>query len=518
MQLSFRTLNYYSPKRLYGVFAFLLTLFILIKRRKSLYGFKPLSPVALKNQIVILGTSFVKLAQVLATRSDFFDAPYLEQLKELHDRLPPMSKVEFEKVYERASLKQSFSSFDEKPIASASIGQVHLAYLHSGEKVAVKLRRFAIKDQVLADIRIISWFERLFRPLFSQQTKNSIEAVVSEFAKMIRKEVSLTQELRNLQEFSEVYKESGISFPKPYPQLSSDDALVMSFEEGFRFDDKEQIQKLGVNFRQIIAKLVDFYTTQMLINGYFHADPHPGNLLVSQEGELILLDFGMLKRIPNETRVAMIRLIKAANEQDYEAYIQANKKLGTIAFDAPTAELAEFTQRMFAIFADDNLDSESMQKLAFEVLESTRDLPFKLPSDAIYVLRTSAIVEGLGTTYIENFNGVKDILPILQKNIPKALGGQETLFETFKEELKALPFTLKDLQTTLQKVSANELEVSLSKEQVQSIKEELARESRKVHLGYALMALGIFLLIISREYQNISIGIFTVGLLRLVIR
>ena len=518
MQLSFKTLSYYSPKRLYGVFAFLLTLFILIKRRKSLYGFKPLSPVALKNQIVVLGTSFVKLAQVLATRSDFFDAPYLEQLKELHDRLPPMPKEEFKKVYERSSLQQSFSSFDEEPIASASIGQVHIAYLPSGEKVAVKLRRFAIKEQVLADIRIISWFERIFRPLFSQQTKNSIEAVVSEFAKMIRKEVSLTQELRNLQEFSEVYKESGISFPKPYPQLCSDDALVMSFEDGFRFDDKEKLQTLGIDFREIIAKLVDFYTTQMLINGYFHADPHPGNLLVSQEGELILLDFGMLKRIPNETRVAMIRLIKAANEQDYEAYIQANKKLGTIAYDAPTAELAEFTQRMFSIFADDNLDSESMQKLAFEVLESTRDLPFKLPSDAIYVLRTSAIVEGLGTTYIENFNGVKDILPILQKNIPKALGAKETLFETLKEELKALPFTLKDLQTTLQKVSANELEVSLSKEQIQNIKEELTRESKKLHLGYASMGLGIFLLIISREYESIAVAIFTFGLLRLIIR
>lgn len=461
----------------------------------------------------MLGTSFVKLAQVLATRSDFFDAPYLEQLKELHDRLPPMSKDKFEGVYAKAFTQKSFASFSDEPIASASIGQVHIAYLHTGEKVAVKLRRLDIKEQVLADIRIISWFERLFRPLFSQQTKNSIEAVVSEFAKMIRKEVSLTQELRNLQEFSEVYKESGIRFPKPYSELSCDDALVMSFEEGFRFDDKVQLQALGIDFREVIAKLVDFYTTQMLINGYFHADPHPGNLLVSQEGELILLDFGMLKRIPNETRVAMIRLIKAANEQDYEAYIQANKKLGTIAYNAPTAELAEFTQRMFGIFADDNLDSESMQKLAFEVLESTRDLPFKLPSDAIYVLRTSAIIEGLGTTYIENFNGVKDILPILQKNIPKALGAKETLFETLKEELQALPFTLKDLQTTLQKVSANELEVSLAKEQLENIKEELERKSKRTRLGYAAMGSGLFLLLLSHEYHNFSIVVFIFGLI-----
>ncbi|WP_294963520.1 hypothetical protein [Sulfurimonas sp.] len=126
-------------------------------------------------------------------------------------------------------------------------------------------------------------------------------------------------------------------------------------------------------------------------------------------GELILLDFGMVKSVPNNSRVAIIELIKAANEQDYEGYIAANKKLGTIAYEAPTAELAEFTSKMFEIFSNDNLDSESMQQLAFDVLESTKNLPFKLPSDAIYILRVSAIIEGLGTTYIENFNGVKDI-------------------------------------------------------------------------------------------------------------
>ncbi len=250
---------------------------------------------------------------------------------------------------------------------------------------------------------------------------------------------------------------------------------MMSFHEGegWRFDDKENILKNNIDFHGIISRLVDFYTTQMLINGYFHADPHPGNLLVSKEGELILLDFGMVKSVPNATRVAIIELIKAANEQDYERYIAANKKLGTIAYEAPTAELAEFTQKMFAIFSNDNLDSESMQQLAFDVLESTRDLPFKLPSDAIYILRVSAIIEGLGTTYIENFNGIKDILPILQKNIPKALGAKESILETLIDEAKELPFLLKDAKSALKKVASNELQVELSMEQLSYIKKEL---------------------------------------------
>ncbi len=481
-------------------------------------GLKPLGPTALKETITSLGASFIKLAQVLATRSDFFDKEYLDELKELHDQLPAMSKKEFEIVYEKAFDEDSFASFDTLPIACASIGQVHVAHTHAGEKVAVKLRRNSIEAQVKADIKIISFFNAFFRPLFSHYTKNSIEAVVGEFSKMILQEVSLTHELANLVKFSSVYKESGIRFPKPFVEYCSDDAIVMSFEEGFRFDDKESILKHKIDFHAIISRLVDFYTTQMLINGYFHADPHPGNLLVSKEGELILLDFGMVKTVPNNSRVAIIELIKSANEQDYESYIAANKKLGTIAYEAPTAELAEFTAKMFEIFSNDNLDSESMQQLAFDVLESTRELPFKLPSDAIYILRVSAIIEGLGTTYIENFNGIKDILPILQKNIPKALGAKESIVETLIDEIKDIPFIAKEFKSALKKISANELQVELSNDQLGWIKKELKEDVKFYLTSFSMMFGALFILLYDKEFKAVALGLFLFAIARIFYR
>ena len=489
---------------------------MLIKKRESFLGFKPLSPTNLKKVVISLGASFIKLAQVLATRSDFFDKEYLEELKELHDSLPAMAKDEYEMVYNRAFDADSFKSFDSTPIASASIGQVHIAYTHEGEKVAVKLRRATIYKQVMADIRIINSFNMVFKPLFSHYTKNSIEAVISEFAKMIKEEVSLTNELNNLVKFSLVYKDSGVKFPTPHQELCSDDAIVMSYEEGFRFDDKESIFKHKIDFKKIIATLVDFYTTQMLINGYFHADPHPGNLLVSKEGELILLDFGMVKTVPNEIRVAIIELIKAANEQDYERYIAANKKLGTIAYEAPTAQLAEFTAKMFEIFANENLSSESMQQLAFEVLESTKDLPFKLPSDAIYILRVSAIIEGLGTTYIENFNGIKDILPILQQNIPKALGAKESIYETLLDELKEIPFIAKDLKSAIKKIASNELQVELSNDQLEWIKKDLKTELNSYKLSFVFILGGFFTILYDKEFKELALGLFVFGVARLI--
>jgi ubiquinone biosynthesis protein len=508
-------LRYYSPVRVYSVFLFLLTIYLVIKKRKSFLGVKPLAPQKLKSTIIFLGASFIKLAQVLATRSDFFDKEYLDELKELHDSLPPMSEAEYDEVYARAFNQTSFKSFEKEPIASASIGQVHVAITHENKKVAVKLRRINILVQVLADIKIINAFNTIFKPLFSHYTKNSIEAVVSEFSKMIREEVSLTQELKNLQKFSHVYADSGVKFPTPYPELCSDDALVMSYEEGFRFDDKESIFAHNIDFKAIIARLVDFYTTQMLIKGYFHADPHPGNLLVSKEGELILLDFGMVKSVPNESRVAIIELIKAANEQDYERYIAANKKLGTIAYEAPTAELAEFTAKMFEIFSNDNLDSESMQQLAFDVLESTRNLPFKLPSDAIYILRVSAIIEGLGTTYIENFNGVKDILPILQENIPKALGAKESIIETLIEEIKDIPFIAKDFKSAIKKISANELQVELSSGQLEWLKKDFKVQVKSYAVSFGLMFAATFVLLYDASLKEVAIGLFAFGFARI---
>lgn len=490
---------------------------MVIKKKDRFLFFKPLKPKRLKKYILDLGASFIKLAQVLATRADFFTSEYLDELKTLHDQIPKMKDSDFEGVFNTAfSDKDIFKEFEKEPIASASIGQVHIAYLKNGKKVAVKLRRYGIKKQVLADIKIINFFNNIFNPLFSSYTKNSIDAVISEFSKMIIQEVSLNQELENLKNFKKVYKNQKVRFPKAYRKYSCDDAMVMSFEEGFRFDDKENILKHKINFKKTISNLVDFYTTQMLINGYFHADPHPGNLLVNTKGELILLDFGMVKTVPNEKRVAIIELIKAANEKDYETYISASKRLGTIAYEAPTGELAEFTSKMFDIFSNDNLDSQSMQTLAFEVLEGTRDLPFKLPSDAIYILRVSAIIEGLGTTYIENFNGVKDILPILTQNIPKAVGAKESITETIIEEIKELPFITKDFKTMIRKASEGTLEVEVSRNQLEFISKSSKEYLKSSFISFGLILSSIFYTIYGFEPKELAIILFLFGFIRLV--
>ncbi len=508
------SVRHFSPLRIYRIFRFLTTVFLLIKNKRRILLLPPLSPKKLEKTINELGVSFIKLSQVLATRSDFFPEPYLHRLQKVHDAVPAMGKKEFQTAFDNAFASDPFEDFDFTPIASASIGQVHKAS-YKGETVAVKLKRLGIKKRIKADMFLLHLFLRLFQPLFSEKTKNSIETVITEYSKMLFEEVSFYQEVRNLKKFSYVYAHCGVTFPTPVEELCNDDVIVMDYLEGFSFDDKAAIMRSGIDIDAVIEKLVHFYVEQMLINGYFHADPHPGNLRIGAGGELILLDFGMVKNIDNATRLALVEMVKAANEKDFDLYISACKRLGVVSYDANQSEMIAFTEKMFEIFEDDTLDAKSMQTLATEVLETTHSMPFKLPQDAIYVLRVSAIIEGLGTTYIENFNGVKDILPILKRNLTKALGG-ERFTQLFKEEISDLPLTIKHIKNIINKASEGSLEVTLETNQLESIQQRSGNAQKRYALCFALMFLGVYLHL--QELPLLSATAFGAGFLGVVFK
>ncbi len=488
-------LYYCRPQRSYAVFRFLVTVFLLFRRRQRWLLWRPLGPEALVANIRSLGASFLKLAQVLATRADFFDQAYLSALRQLHDKMPPMSRKHQKRAFRRAFPgAQVFSVFDDEPIASASIGQVHKATLRdTGELVAVKLLRENIQFKVRVDIFLLNFFLRIFKPLFTDQTRHSIESVLRAFSQVILQEVSMLQELTNLEHFSQVYGDSGVRFPRPYPDYCSDTALVMSFEEGARFDDVEAVSRLDVSFDELMQQLVLFYTEQMLIKGYFHADPHPGNLLVSPQGELILLDFGMVSQIPQQMRQAMIYAVKAAYERDFELLVSATRKMGILTEESDFSALSSVAESLFEVFDSDHLDASSMQELAFGILEVLNDQPFKLPQDVIYVMRVSSLIEGLGTQYIKNFNGIKDILPILRENLPRALGEDRLPLEMMKNELLQLPMTVMKTRRVIELAEQGELVVRMADADRRFLLERLAKYLRALGTLIFFIALAFYL-------------------------
>ena len=471
-----------------------MTVFLPFRRRRRWLFWKPLSPDDLVENIRSLGASFLKLAQVLATRADFFDQDYLQELRQLHDKMPAMNDKNRQRAFRRSFPDpEVFASFDDQPIASASIGQVHKAQLKkTGQTVAVKLLRENIQFKVRIDIFLLNLFLRLLRPLFTDQTRHSIESVLQAFSRVILQEVSMLQELANLEHFSQVYAESGIRFPQPYQLYCSDTALVMSFEEGARFDDVEAVSRLDVSFDELMQRLVLFYTEQMLVKGYFHADPHPGNLLVSPTGELILLDFGMVSRIPQQMRQAMIYAVKAAYERDFEQLVSAIRKMGVLTEDSDFGAMGSVAENLFDVFDSDHLEASSMQELAFGILDVLHDQPFKLPQDVIYVMRVSSLIEGLGTQYIENFNGIKDILPILKENLPRALGENRLPLDKLKHELLQLPMTAIKTRKVIELAEQGELVVRMSTADREYLLQRLGKYLRQLGRLVFFLALAFY--------------------------
>ncbi len=499
---------YCRPQRSYAVFRFLVTVFLLFRRRKRWFLWRPLPPEDLVACIRSLGASFLKLAQVLATRADFFDLNYLQALRQLHDRMPAMSERHRRRAFRRAFPDpQVFAEFEDQPLASASIGQVHRATLREGnQQVAVKLLRENIGLQVRVDIFLLNLFLKLFRPLFTDQTRHSIESVLRAFTRVILQEVSMQQELANLEHFSQVYAESGVRFPVPYPQYCSDTALVMSFETGARIDDRAAVARLPVGFEQLMKQLVLFYTEQMLVKGYFHADPHPGNLLVSPQGELILLDFGMVSRIPQTMREAMIYAVKAAYERDFALLSTATRRMGILTEESDLRALSSVAESLFAIFDSDHLDASSMQELAFGVLEVLQDQPFKLPQDVIYVMRVSSLIEGLGTQYIENFNGIKDILPILKENLSRALGEDRLPLEKLRHEVLQLPLTVIKTRRLIELAEQGELVVRLATDDRKYLLGRVSAQLQRLGWLIFLLALAFYFQQLRMEWSHYASG------------
>ena len=365
----------------------------------------------LVSRLTSLGPMYIKLAQVLAARADLFPGIYLDELRQLHDHVPPASRRVMRRHFRRITGKrpdQMFDEFNDTPIASASLGEVHEAVYH-GRRVAVKILRPGIRKTVNKDIRVLSAVYSIITIVFQNPQINSLITVFEQFSRHIHEEMDLELEAEHIRDFRERYRDDDrIRIPEVIGDLSNRDLLVMEFIDGIKITEAEQLREAGHDTHVIINSLLTIFGEMILRHGVFHADPHPGNLFVDAESRIVLLDFGLVLEVTEKQRTDYIETVLAIVRGDVETLIDKAAELGTVSHDTNPLVLRQAARKLMTLRLRDDLGPIEFQRLAMQITQVFYEFPLHMPAELVFIFKTATLIEGIGARYQAGYNLLKD--------------------------------------------------------------------------------------------------------------
>ena len=398
------------------------------RRRWFLFGAPARRPPAehqrraerLTAAIADLGPTFIKLAQVFAARADILPEPYLTAISTLTDSVPPLAPGVAERVIEEEleqPLAETFERFESEPLAAASLGQVHRAS-YQGRDVVVKVLRPGVEELVRRDLEAAYRVLFLLHVLFRNHHVRAMSAIVGEFSKRIWMELDFREEAQNAETLRRNFaNEPRIVVPAVVSELTRRRVLVLEYIEGTRIDRLHARLASGeLQLDQIVGTVVDAYIRMMLEDGFFHADPHAGNLLVDPAGRIVLLDFGMVLRVERETQARLVTTVLAAARQDVDGVINGFYELGILDPDVDRGTVRDAARQLMAVSFRDDTSHRQIQRVVEDVLRTFYDWPLMLPPELVYFGRAVALIEGIGARYIPGFNPVSFAAPVILRH------------------------------------------------------------------------------------------------------
>ncbi|MDN5864549.1 MAG: ubiquinone biosynthesis regulatory protein kinase UbiB [Gammaproteobacteria bacterium] len=483
------------------------------------------APVRLRKALEDLGPIFVKLGQMLSTREDFLPATYAEELAKLQDQVPPFSTRLVRRRLQTAygqKLKELFSEFDETPLASASVAQVHAARLPSGEKVVVKLLRPNITRTIDDDLSLMYLFGKLAERYLAEARRLRVLEVVKEYDRIIHDELDLVQEGSNASQLRRNFEGSPLLYiPEVYWDYTRAGVLVLEHIYGVPIDDLEALEAAGVNMRQLAENGVDIFFTQVFRHNFFHADMHPGNLFVDTSDPefptYIAVDFGICGTLEPEDQRYLAEIFFAFFNRDYDRVAALHVESGWVPRGTRVSEFAAGVRAVCEPIFNRPLKDISFAQLLYRLFQTERRFHMEIQPQLTLLQKTLLHIEGLGRMVYPDLDLWTTGRPYLEEWMRDRMGPSGAL-RKLRQDLPELgPIlveTPKLIHTALTELLDGDIE-EMGRKLTSQLREEIIAERiarRRGHAGAALVVAAAVLLGLSWQPSWAAWTIGAVGL------
>jgi ubiquinone biosynthesis protein len=479
------------------------------------------TPERLRLVLEDLGTTFIKLGQVLSTRPDLVGKDVADELAKLQDEVPPFSFESVKNVVETElghSLKDLFEEFREDPIASASIAQVHEATLKDGTRVAVKVQRSQIEDQINKDIIIMRYLAKQVEQRVKDLKYYNLQGIVDEFERVINKEMDFEQEARNIERFRTSFEhDQKVCAPRVYGDYSSYRVLTMEFIDGVKITEISQAE-FPVDPKKIAKIGTDCYFKQIFMHGFFHGDPHPGNLLIQPDNILCFVDFGMVGHLDKEFMDNLAELFIYTVNYDVKGMINQLRYMRLIDDETNIDELRYDLMDLMDQYYGAEIKDVGGLITEFSKPNILVKHKIKLPRDFILLGRVLSMAEDLGVKLDPTFNGIEVARPLIKKLLKKRLNPLRLLnYQT--QYLFELEHIIKDMPETINKmflrIEEGKIRAELEFTELDKFSKQLEKISNRITIGLIVSSLiiGSSLILQTDKGMPMSvIGFSTVGM------
>jgi predicted unusual protein kinase regulating ubiquinone biosynthesis (AarF/ABC1/UbiB family) len=389
--------------------------------------------VWIREGLLELGPTFIKVGQLFSTRADLFPVAYVNELSKLQDQVPAFGYEQVEKIIQEdlgKSISQLFASFDPIPLAAASLGQVHKAKLTSGEEVVVKIQRPGLKKLFTIDLAILQKITQYFQNHPKWGKGRDWNGIYDECCKILWLEADYLHEGRNADTFRRNFRgEDWVKVPRVYWRYASPRVLTLEYLPGIKISHYEAIEAAGLDRKELAQLGAKAYLRQLLNDGFFHADPHPGNLAVSTDGALIFYDFGMMGEIKTNVKEKLMQTLLGVVQKDAQRVVSSLVDLGALVPTDDMGPVRRSVQFMLDHFMDKPFEEQSVAAISEDLYEITADQPFRFPATFTFVMRAFSTLEGVGKGLDPEFNFMEVAQPFAMQVMSDFNGNASTLFD-----------------------------------------------------------------------------------------